>query len=438
MAAEIVVPEVGESVNEVTVARWLKQVGDRVESGEPVVELETDKVDLEVGAERSGTLEEIRVEEGEDVEVGGVLGLIAPGEPDEDAGDEPDDDGAAEEEPEAGSDDGEEEEEAPEKKKEKENTEEGEKEADEAEDDARATPLAREMARQHDIDLDEVEGSGKKGRVTRDDVAAHVGEDDTETDDADGDADADGKEDSDEEPARRAPARPEDAVRLSRRRRTIAKRLAEGQRETAAVTTFNDVEMTSVLDVRRRHRDDFEGRYGVKLGITSFFVKASIAALKDFPVLNAELGDGQMVLKHYYDVGIAVATDKGLVVPVLRDADAMSLAEIEIAVARFARQARENRLALEDLRGGTFTITNGGIFGSLLSTPLLNPPQVGILGLHRIEERCVVRDGQPAVRPMMYVALTYDHRLVDGREAVRFLGRLKELVEDAETLFLES
>jgi len=403
VAVEIVVPSVGESVVEVTVSKWLKKEGDRVEAGEPVVEIETDKVDLEVGAEQDGVLAEIKVQEGEDAEVGDVLGLIEESgegeeepaqdedepepEPDEPEPDEPEEEEPEEEEPE---------------------TEEPETE-DEEEAERPASPLAREVAREEDADVADVDAKAR--RVTRDDVETHV---------------------------EGGNGRGEERVRMGRRRRTIARRLVDAQRTAAALTTFNDVDMQSVLDVRDRHRADFEDRYGAKLGITSFFVKAAIGALRDYPVLNAEVDDDAIVLKHYYDVGIAVATDKGLVVPVLRDADRLSFAEIEVGIRRFAEQARANRLSIEDLRGGTFTITNGGVFGSLLSTPVLNPPQVGILGLHRIEERVVARDGEPVLRPMMYLALTYDHRIVDGREAVRFLVRVKELVEDAEALFLES
>jgi 2-oxoglutarate dehydrogenase E2 component (dihydrolipoamide succinyltransferase) len=234
-----------------------------------------------------------------------------------------------------------------------------------------------------------------------------------------------------------APARREERVRMSRRRQTIARRLVEAQRTAAMLTTFNEMDMGAVMDLRARRKDAFKERHGVNLGITSFFVKAAIGALKEFPRLNAEIQDDEMVLKHYYDIGIAVGASEGLVVPVLREADRLSFAEIEQAVKAFARKAEDGTLSLEDLRGGTFTITNGGIFGSLLSTPILNPPQVGILGLHKIEARPVAHGGDVVVRPMMYVALSYDHRIVDGREAVQFLVRMKELIEDPERLLLE-
>lgn len=421
MSTEIKVPEMGESVVEATVARWLKHEGEYVNVGEAVLELETEKVDLEVGAEQAGVLARIDVAEGEDVEVGDVLGVIEEAEVEE-----------AEQEPE---------EPAIEDKAEEPKEPEGE--AALAVEEERATPVARRMADERGVELAEVSGTGPRGRVTREDVQRYLEEREA--------AERREREEAEreEEPAERREAPPvpavappsadrrEERVRMSRRRRTIARRLVEAQQTAAMLTTFNDVDMSAVMDLRHRRNEVFQERHGVKIGITSFFVKAAIGALKDFPELNAEIDGDEIVLKHYYDIGVAIGAEEGLVVPVLRNADRMSFAEIERAIKDFVRKADEGALSLEDLRGGTFTITNGGVFGSLLSTPILNPPQVAILGLHRIEERAVVRDGEVVVRPMMYLALSYDHRIVDGREAVQFLMRVKELIEDPEVLLLE-
>jgi len=402
MTTKIVVPELGESVVEATVARWLKREGDPITVGEAVVELETDKANLEVGAEQSGVLARIERQEREDVQVGDVLGVI------EEAAEAP----RKVEQVEAAR---EETRRAPETPK---------KSADDG--DGKASPVARRLAQEQDIDLAQVSGSGPGGRVTKQDVQRFL------------------ERQKPEEKGTALPAAPpspadrrEERVPMSRRRRTIARRLVEAQHTAAMLSTFNEIDMSAVMDIRKRRRDAFKERYGVGLGITSFFVKAVIGALKDFPRLNAEIQDDDMIVKHYYDIGIAVGASEGLVVPVLRDADRMSFAEIENAIKELAQKAEDSSLSLEDLRGGTFTITNGGVFGSLLSTPILNPPQVGILGLHKIEERPIVRGGEVIIRPMMYVALSYDHRIVDGREAVQFLVRVKELVEDPEALLLE-
>jgi 2-oxoglutarate dehydrogenase E2 component (dihydrolipoamide succinyltransferase) len=288
----------------------------------------------------------------------------------------------------------------------------------------RATPVAKRLAQEQGVDLAQVPGRGPAGRVTKQDVQSYLVE---------------RKPEQELPPALPALAagRQEERVRMSRRRRTIARRMVEAQQIAAMLTTFNETEMSAVMELRRRRKESFQERHGVSLGIVSFFVKASIGALKDFPRLNAEIQGDDIVLKHYYDIGVAIGAPEGLVVPVLRDADRMSFAEIEQAIKTFVQKAEDNTLSLEDLRGGTFTITNGGVFGSLLSTPILNPPQVGILGLHKIEERPIVFNGEVVIRPMMYVALSYDHRIVDGREAVQFLVRVKELIEDPETLLLE-
>lgn len=397
MTIEIKVPDLGESVIEATIARWLKQEGDTVKAGEPVLVLETDKVDLEVGAEKSGKLARIDQQEGADVRVGDVLGLI-------------DENGATQEAA------------RPAPKAEKQPSSPIEKPAKAVpQSEERATPVAKRIAEENQVDLSKVSPKDSR-RVTKDDVRRYIEQRET--------------------PAR--VPRPvsgreaeEERVRMSRRRRTIAQRLVEAQHTAAMLTTFNEIDMSAVIDVRTRRKETFKERFGVGLGFSSFFVKASIGALKKFPPLNAEIQGDEIILKHYYDIGIAIGASEGLVVPVLRNADRMSFAEIEKAIKDYAQQSEAGTLSLESLRGGTFTITNGGVFGSMLSTPILNPPQVAILGLHKIEQRPIALDGQVVIRPMMYVALSYDHRIVDGREAVQFLVRVKELVEDPETLLVE-
>jgi len=402
VTTNIVVPQLGESVVEARVARWLKRTGDTVLAGEPIVELETEKIDLEVGAEHAGVLVEVRRSEGEDVKVGELLGVIdtsavsaAPASTSQPSAAPP-------------------------------------AEAAGARD--RATPTARRVAEEHALDLAKVPGTGEGGRVVKRDVEHFL-------------ARASGVEAAVSPAHPIAPAAPptppaagerrEERVRMSKRRATIARNLVEAQHAAAMLTTFNEVDMSEVMALRKRRKEAFKQRHGVGLGIASFFVKASVAALKDFPRLNAEIQGDEMVLKHYYDVGIAVGAPQGLVVPVIRDADRRGFGEIEQAIRDFARRAGDGTLTLDDLRGGTFTITNGGVFGSLLSTPILNPPQVGILGLHKIEDRPVAVEGQVVVRPMMYLALTYDHRIVDGLEAVQFLVKVKEFIEDPGHLLLE-
>lgn len=437
MNIEITVPEMGESVVEATVGRWLVEQGAAVKAGQPLVELQTDKVDLEVSAERDGVLAEILVEAGTDVQIGDVLGKLEAGQG-----------GSAEE--------------ASEKKEtkkadtaqaEKDNSAKTKKDGQESdsaqaetsddEPEAKATPVARRMAEDAGMNLSQISGSGSGGRVTKEDVEKALS----------------AKEEpapakpSPSSPAARQPspapspfARPdsqrEERVKLSRRRRTIAQRLVEAQHNAAMLTTFNEVDMSAVMDLRKRRQESFEKQYGVRLGFMSFFTKAAIGALKAFPQLNAEIDgtgvDGaEMILKHYYDIGIAVGAEEGLVVPVVRDADRLSFAQIEQAIRELAQKSQDGTLALSDLQGGSFTITNGGVFGSMLSTPILNAPQVGILGLHKIEERPVVVKGEIVIRPMMYLALSYDHRIVDGREAVQFLVKIKELIEDPERMLLE-
>jgi 2-oxoglutarate dehydrogenase E2 component (dihydrolipoamide succinyltransferase) len=388
MTSEIKVPELGESVVSARISRWLKRQGESVAAGEPVVALETEKVDLEIAAEAAGVLAQITRQEGEEVKIGEVLGLIEevsvtlPATP---AAGQPATIGAQ----------------APSGR----------------ETPARETGAASQPASPRPSSLpDTVERGARSLAPSSPGLPAG------------GKAEAF----SGTERAGR-----EERVRMSRRRLTIARRLVEVQQTAAMLTTFNEVDMGPIQEIRSRRKESFRERHGVGLGITSFFVKAAVAALKSYPPLNAEIQDEEIVLKRYYDIGIAMDAAEGLVVPVLRDADRLSVAEIEEAIRVFARKTTDGSLSLEDLRGGTFTITNGGVFGSLLSTPILNPPQVGILGLHKIEERPVVRSGTVSARPMMYVALTYDHRIVDGREAVAFLVRIKELIEQPEELLLE-
>jgi 2-oxoglutarate dehydrogenase E2 component (dihydrolipoamide succinyltransferase) len=435
MAVEIHVPELGESVADATVGRWLKQEGEAVKSGDPLVELETDKINFEVEAEQDGVLESIAKGEGETVNVGEVIGTIGEGGAEGNG------------QPSAGET---QEEEAETSEEEQTATAEAEQPEPEAEEDQtaatdetdghrevedgsfRASPSVRKLAQEYDVDLAEVSGSGSGGRITRDDVERIIREQGRPS----------APEKTEERPAP-APAAEngrgslEERVRMSRRRQTIAKRLVEAQQTAAMLTTFNEADMSGVMQLRSRRKEEFQERHGVKLGFMSFFTKAAIGALKAFPKVNAELQGDELILKHYYDIGVAVNTEEGLVVPVVRDADKKSFADIEREIGDLAEKARERKLALEDLQGGTFTITNGGIFGSLVSTPILNTPQVAILGMHKIQERPVVVNGEVEVRPMMYLALSYDHRIVDGADAVSFLVRIKELIEDPESLLLE-
>ena len=424
MPTKIVVPELGESVVEATVGHWRKNLGDRVAVGDVLVELETEKVDLEVGAEHGGILARIERQEGEDVKIGDLLGVI---------------------------------EEAPEKaepvaKEETKPAEKGETVAAETRDEAPAvatavavektseaapkrmvTPLARRVAEEHGVDLSRVRPSDGAGRIRQRDVESFLQTQPAESSPATGPREKPtaGQPAPQIVPGPSAPrARLEERVRMSRRRQTIARRLVEAQHAAAMLTTFNEVDMTEVMQLRARWKENFKKQHGVSLGIASFFVKACIGALRQFPRLNAEIQDNEMVLKHFYDIGVAVGAPEGLVVPILRDADQMGFAEIETGIKEYARKASAGELTLDELRGGTFTISNGGVYGSLLSTPILNPPQVGILGLHKIENRAVPVEGKVEIRPMMYIALSYDHRIVDGTEAVQFLVRVKELVED--------
>lgn len=423
MAAQVVVPQLGESVVEARVARWLKKEGEPVAVGDPLVELETEKIDLEVNADQAGVLARILRQEGEDVKVGEELAVIEVGASPSAA--------PAQSQPAAAPAD------APARATpappEAMTPAVAATTAAAATETPRSTPAARKAAEVHQVDMSQVQGSGDAGRVMRRDVEAAV---------KPAAAPAPAARPATPAPVPRpAPApgsRSEERVRMSKRRLTIARNLVEAQRTAAMLTTFNEVDMTELMALRERRKEQFAKRHGVGIGIASFFVKAAVAALKAFPRLNAEIQGEEMVLKHYYDVGIAVGAEQGLVVPVIRSAEQLSFAGIELAIRDFAARAKNNTLTLEDLRGGSFTITNGGVFGSLLSTPILNPPQVGILGLHKIEDRPIAIKGQVVVRPMMYLALSYDHRIVDGLEAVQFLVKVKEFIEDPGHLLLES
>ncbi|HEY7126987.1 MAG TPA: 2-oxoglutarate dehydrogenase complex dihydrolipoyllysine-residue succinyltransferase [Ktedonobacterales bacterium] len=460
MPVEIRVPTLGESVVDATVAAWRKSEGEQVQQGEVLVELETDKVNLEVSAEQSGVLQQILKQAGETVGIGDVLAVIAEGaapaakptsaQPSTPAAKQqpegrevrpaasPRDNGESVVAPAASG-------EAP-----------------------QATPVARKIAAEHHLDLSQVQADGPHGRLTKEDVLGYL-EQHTQAPAAPSTTPA-GWQPTLQAPAPagetpalpqkgalQAPTQPtqvglpaplgalgmpsagrlEERMRMSRRRQTIAQRLVQAQHTAAMLTTFNEIDMSAVMEVRKRRKDSFKERHGIGLGFMSFFTRAVVGALKEFPRLNAEIQGTEIVLKYYYDIGIAVGTEEGLVVPVVRDADRKTFAEIEREIADLAKRAREGALTLAELQGGTFTITNGGIYGSLMSTPILNAPQVGILGMHKIEERPVASNGQVVIRPMMYVALSYDHRIVDGSEAVRFLVRVKELVEDPEALLLE-
>jgi 2-oxoglutarate dehydrogenase E2 component (dihydrolipoamide succinyltransferase) len=405
----IVVPELGESVVEARVARWLKKAGDRVEIGEPVVELETEKIDLEVNAEKPGVITSIAHEEGDDVKIGDVLAVLdesaagAPSPP-------PDGNGAKAAKPASPS-------EPPAAQKPQPTAEPPTTEAAVGRPALEREPSVPPKAESRAPTSDSKIAPTREAPIapTRDSGIAPTRE------------------------AKPAPTgtRTEERVRMSKRRQTIARRLVEAQHTAAMLTTFNEVDMSAVMALRERRKESFKQEFGVGLGIASFFVKASIGALRGFAALNAEIQGDEIVYKHYYDIGMAVGAEGGLVVPVLRDADRMTFPQIELAIRDYAKKAQDGTLTLADLRGGTFTITNGGVFGSLMSTPILNPPQVGILGLHKIQDRVVPVNGQPAIRPMMYVALSYDHRIVDGREAVQFLVKIKHYIEDPGNLLLE-
>ena len=438
MATNIVVPQLGDSVLEATIIKWVKNEGDFVKLGETIVELETEKANFEVAAETTGTLISIKRKADEDVEVGDVIGEIQAGS----KSDQPE----KQEDPSNKST----KEEQPETKKPKTETKQESKSVDskkleEVKDDEvvdkdiKVTPVAKNIAKEENIDLSKIEPSGPTNRITKEDVEAakiQKTEQKEETTEAK-------SPDTNQIPSDLFPSlsvinsNREKRIKMSRRRRTIARRLKEAQETAAILSTFNEVDMSAVIDLRTRRKDSFKEKYGVGLGFSSFFVKATIGALKRFPELNAEIQGEEIVYKDYYDIGMAIGADEGLVVPVIRDADRKSFAEIESQIKEFAQKANEGTLSLDEIMGGTFSITNGGVFGSLMSTPILNPPQVGILGLHKIEERPIAIDGEIVIRPMMYTALSYDHRIVDGKQAVQFLVQIKELIENPESLLIE-
>ncbi len=422
MATEIIVPSLGESVSEATVAQWLKKVGDTVEADEPLVELETDKVTLEVNASAAGTIKSIKVKEGENVEVGAVLGEI--GEADgKAAAKDKDADKKAEKKSEA-------------PKAAKLASEPTANDDSDAED-ISLSPAVRKLVEDNDLDPSKIKGTGKDGRLIKGDVLAYMdGGDEEGRKDKEEEKTETGKPEEEAVP-QKSGGRREERVRMTRLRKRIAERLKEAQNTAAMLTTFNEIDMSACMALRAQYKENFEKRHGIKLGFMSFFVKACIQALKDFPAVNAEIDGDELVYKNYYDIGVAVSTPSGLVVPVLRGADEKSFAEIEAGITDLGTRARDGKLEMNELSGGTFTITNGGIFGSLMSTPILNPPQSGILGMHKIQERPVAVNGEVKIRPMMYVALSYDHRIIDGREAVSFLVRVKDAIEDPQRLLLD-
>ena len=429
MSEKILVPVLGESITEATIAKWLKKEGDLVEADEAIVELETDKVNLEVPSPIDGILSEINSKDGDTVEVGAVLGAISEGEA-----------------------------RSPENKKiekikpakvkdnvvnldiEKKEPKIFEEEPTEKEvknlepliltdevkekkispinkDRITLSPAVRKIVEENKIDLTKVEGTGKEGRVLKGDLLSLMGV-------------------NPEPSERKIKHGQEERIKMSRLRQTIAKRLKQAQENAALLTTFNEVDMTSIMEMRKENQEDFQNRYGIKLGFMSFFVKACVAALKTFPSVNAEIEGDEIIYKNYYNISFAVGTEKGLVVPVLRDADELSFADIEKNIKNISEKARDGKLTIEDLQGGTFTISNGGVYGSMLSTPILNLPQSGVLGMHNIVERPMVVDGEIKIRPIMYLALSYDHRIIDGKESVSFLKMVKENLEDPRRLFL--
>ena len=406
MSVPVEVPKLGESVTEAYVAEWLVAEGDFVDEDEIIAELETDKITVEVPAPSAGTVTSLKYEIDDAVTPGDVIAELEAGERPEgadDSADEAADDGA-----DAG-------------------------DADQAADsgdsgDAKIGPAAQRLLEEHGISADAVKASGPRGHITKEDVLKHI-------------------EGKDSKPsAAKAPAAPkadvdptalEERVRMSKLRQTVAKRLVSAQQDTAMLTTFNDVDMSAIMDLRSQYKEKFQKKYDIKLGFMSFFIKASIEALKEYPAVNAEIDGNEIVYKNYYNIGVAVGGGRGLVVPVIKNADQLSFAQTEQELGRLVDRALNNTLTLDELQGGTFSISNGGIYGSMLSTPILNPPQSGILGMHRIEERPVAVDGKVEIRPMMYLALSYDHRIIDGKEAVSFLVRLKECLENPERILLE-
>jgi 2-oxoglutarate dehydrogenase E2 component (dihydrolipoamide succinyltransferase) len=389
MPKDLVVPMLGESVTEATVSKWLKQVGDPVKADEPVVELETDKVSVAVPSPETGVLSEIKIQTGSTVNVGAVLGSVEAGTA-----------SVAKKEPVKASE--------PIKPKTVEVST-SKKEI--------LSPAVKRILEEKKIDIRTISGSGRDGRILKGDLLESMGLPSAPS-------------------AARATKGDEERVKMTRLRATIAKRLKEAQNNAAMLTTFNEIDMSRIIEMRAEYKDGFQKKYGVKLGFMSFFVRSCVEALKAFPIINAEIQQDEIVYKNYYNIGVAVGTEKGLVVPVVRDADELSFADIEKQIIALGEKAKTGQLSIEELQGGTFTITNGGIYGSMLSTPILNPPQSGVLGMHNIVQRAVVVEGKVEVRPIMYLALSYDHRIIDGKDAVSFLVRVKEYLEDPRRLFL--
>jgi len=456
MSNQILVPSLGESVTEATVAKWLKQVGEKVKSDEALVELETDKVNVEVPAPLTGTLSSIKVKEGDTVEVGSLLGLINEGKSNLEKTPKPD---FIEEEQESFAETNNvNEKKIPKKAKKKSFSKSGkitlvdlpkkekpaealilntlvdenfnEEQTDESVNEDREkkyippktrghlSPSVRKAVKEQNIDISDIEGTGKEGRILKGDLINLMGN-------------------MPEKSKRKTTHGEEERVKMTRLRVTIAKRLKESQNNAAMLTTFNEVDMQSIMQMKQDYKEDFQNKYSIKLGFMSFFVKATVVALKIFPAVNAEIENDHIIYKNYYNVSIAIGTEKGLVVPVLKKADELSFADIERKILSLSEKANQGKITISDLQGGTFTISNGGIYGSMLSTPILNPPQTGILGMHNIVDRPVVKDGKIIVRPIMYLALSYDHRIIDGKEAVSFLKTIKECLEEPRRLFLD-
>jgi 2-oxoglutarate dehydrogenase E2 component (dihydrolipoamide succinyltransferase) len=459
MANQILVPSLGESVTEATVSKWLKQVGDKVNSDEPLVELETDKVNVEVPSPLSGTLSSIEVKEGDTVEVGAILGLVSEGKS---AAVKTLKEDIQEEEEKTYTPPKAIRKEKPLKefsKKNKKTTSKQEnlilvektndegsngalildtlaeedisniKTQDETDEISKTeyippktkehlSPSVRKIAQENNIDISTIEGTGKDGRISKGDLINSMGN-------------------SPKTSKRKITHGPEERVKMTRLRITIAKRLKEAQDNAAMLTTFNEVDMHSIMEMRKDYKEDFQKKYSVKLGFMSFFVKAAVVALKNFPAVNAEIESDHIIYKNYYNISVAIGTDRGLVVPVLKKADELSFADIERNIFLLSEKAKKGKITINDLQGGTFTISNGGIYGSMLSTPILNPPQTGILGMHNIVERPIVKNNTVIIRPIMYLALSYDHRIIDGKEAVSFLKTIKECLEEPRRLFLD-
>tara|TARA_B100000700_G_C15005959_1_gene838528 strand:- start:733 stop:2010 length:1278 start_codon:yes stop_codon:yes gene_type:complete len=424
MSEKILVPVLGESINEATVAKWLKKKGDKVSADEPIVELETDKVNLEVPAPTDGTIAEINSNDGETVEVGSVLGIISDSnEPSEEIK-------KVKPTPKKENEDKKSvlnldlEKKEPKIFEDKEEEEDALLLTDEVNLDNKKntnktlSPAVRKIVTEKKINIETVKGTGKDGRILKGDLISLMGE-------------------SPKPNQRKIQFGHEERIKMTRLRQTIAKRLKDAQNNAALLTTFNEVDMTEIISMRKENQDDFQNRFGIKLGFMSFFVKACIVGLKSFPAINAEVEGEEIIYKNYYNISFAVGTDRGLVVPVLKNADELSFSEIEKNIKALSDKAKDGNLIIDDLQGGTFTISNGGVYGSMLSTPILNPPQSGVLGMHNIVERPIVINGEIKVRPIMYLALSYDHRIIDGKDSVSFLKTVKENLEDPRRLFLD-